>query len=279
MDPEQARYRDLFDALEKEAAEAKPAKRSGKVANRVVGAGCAAVIAVYAAGYARTQSAADRLTKQLALRRAAALPLPGVNVTLDRNDISHPRVENFTLPAAKPPAPVLEGKRKPAKSNSPVADGFARNEPRPSTQVLPESTASHAVAPAVAPPGAARATPAAPVFAPPPVIERQADTPSPAQSANPASAAPSPAQLKDGTYTGWGYSRHGNIEAQIVIENGRITSAAISQCRTRYSCSVIDRLPPQVVERQNPEVDYVSGATQSADAFAGAVIEALGKAK
>jgi uncharacterized protein with FMN-binding domain len=84
---------------------------------------------------------------------------------------------------------------------------------------------------------------------------------------------------RDGTYTGWGYSRHGDIEAAVVIEGGRIASATISQCRTRYSCSVIDRLPPQVAQRQSPDVDYVSGATQSADAFYGAVVAALGKAK
>jgi uncharacterized protein with FMN-binding domain len=93
--------------------------------------------------------------------------------------------------------------------------------------------------------------------------------------------APTPAApaWKDGTYTGWGYSRHGNIEAAVVIEGGRIASATISQCRTRYSCSVIDKLPPQVAQRQSPDVDYVSGATQSADAFYGAVVEALSKAK
>ena len=65
----------------------------------------------------------------------------------------------------------------------------------------------------------------------------------------------------------------------MVIEGGRILSANISQCRTRYSCSVIDRLIPQVAQRQSPDVDYVSGATQSADAFYGAVVEALNKAK
>jgi uncharacterized protein with FMN-binding domain len=42
---------------------------------------------------------------------------------------------------------------------------------------------------------------------------------------------------------------------------------------------VIDMLPPQVAKRQSPDVDYVSGATQSADAFYGAVVEALSKAK
>jgi uncharacterized protein with FMN-binding domain len=42
---------------------------------------------------------------------------------------------------------------------------------------------------------------------------------------------------------------------------------------------VIDMLPPQVVRRQSPAVDYVSGATQSADAFYEAVAAALHKAK
>jgi uncharacterized protein with FMN-binding domain len=94
-----------------------------------------------------------------------------------------------------------------------------------------------------------------------------------------APAAPPAPIWKDGTYTGWGYSRHGDIEAAVSIEGGRIASAIISQCRTRYSCSVIDRLPPQVAQRQSPDVDYVSGATQSADAFYGAVVAALNKAK
>ncbi len=97
--------------------------------------------------------------------------------------------------------------------------------------------------------------------------------------ASPAGDAAPAAKWKDGTYTGWGFSRHGNIEAAVVIEGGRIASATISQCRTRYSCSVIERLPPQVAQRQSPNVDYVSGATQSADAFYGAVVSALGKAR
>jgi uncharacterized protein with FMN-binding domain len=115
-----------------------------------------------------------------------------------------------------------------------------------------------------------------------PVAEHRAEMTAVATLAPlPAAPAPAPAKpaWKDGTYTGWGYSRHGNIEAAVVIENGRIASAIVSQCRTRYSCSVIDKLPPQVAQRQSPDVDYVSGATQSADAFYGAVVEALSKAK
>jgi uncharacterized protein with FMN-binding domain len=279
MDPEQEKYRELFQTLEKESTAARAARRSGKVANRVVGAGCAAVVAIYGAGYARTQSAAERFAQQLAVRRVAALPVPGLSVKLDRNNVSHPRVETFTMPTGKLPehvaeASVTEGKHRPARSAAPDTDRPHETKSAPDAPAIP--------APADAAPPAA----ATPAFAPPPVIERQADAPPPAKPADPAPVAPATpatpaqaAQWKDGTYTGWGYSRHGNIEATVIIANGRITSATISQCRTRYSCSVIERLPPQVAARQSAEVDYVSGATQSADAFYGAVVEALGKAK
>jgi uncharacterized protein with FMN-binding domain len=102
--------------------------------------------------------------------------------------------------------------------------------------------------------------------------------PEPDPSAASGNAAPAQ-RWKDGTYDGWGFSRHGNIQASVIIAGGRIASAIISQCRTRYSCSVIDMLPPQVARRQSPNVDYVSGATQSADAFYEAVVAALNKAR
>jgi uncharacterized protein with FMN-binding domain len=88
-----------------------------------------------------------------------------------------------------------------------------------------------------------------------------------------------PAPYRDGVYLGWGSSRHGDIQAEVEIKSGRIVSASISQCLTRYSCSWIAALPPQVVSRQSPEVDYVSGATQSTNAFYYAVVEALSKAR
>ena len=64
-----------------------------------------------------------------------------------------------------------------------------------------------------------------------------------------------------------------------MIEGGRITSATVARCLTRYSCSWIEPIYPQVVSRQSPEVDYVSGATESTDAFHDAVADALAKAK
>jgi uncharacterized protein with FMN-binding domain len=86
-------------------------------------------------------------------------------------------------------------------------------------------------------------------------------------------------KYKEGTYLGWGTSRHGDIQASVTIESGRITAAKIAQCWTRYSCSWVAHLPPQIVARQSPDCDYVSGATQSANAFYYAVVDALTKAK
>jgi uncharacterized protein with FMN-binding domain len=225
-----------------------------KVTNRLVAASCAAVLAVYTAGYARTQSAANRLASQVAERRAA-IPAP------ERVTIQVPGLRSPT------PAPV------PARL---LPQAPPLPERGPITADRPPKETEQAKIAVVVP---ASAIETAPIALPEPLAQVVPVT-APA-SVLPPAPAPEPAKpsWKDGTYTGWGYSRHGNIEAAVVIEGGRIASARISQCRTRYSCDVIDRLIPQVAQRQSPDVDYVSGATQSADAFYGAVVEALSKAK
>jgi uncharacterized protein with FMN-binding domain len=111
-----------------------------------------------------------------------------------------------------------------------------------------------------------------------PTVAATAPTPAIAPAPAPATA-PVSSGYRDGTYYGWGTSRHGDIQAAVVVAGGRIASAKIAQCLTRYSCSWIAALPPEVVSRQSPEVDYVSGATQSTNAFYYAVIDALAKAK
>ncbi len=158
-----------------------------KVANSLVALSSAAVLAVDAAGYSRTRSAASRLAAQAVERR-----------------------------------PVV---------------------PQP----LPET------------PPAALVTPAEPVQPSAPVPVRTA-APSPIEP--PAGAVDAPDE-----------------PAAPLPESGHILSATIAQCLTRYSGSVIDKLPPEVAQRQSPEVDYVSGATQSANAFYYAVVDALGKAR
>src|ERR1700693_3304780 len=62
-----------------------------KVANRLVAASCAAVIAVYTAGSARTQSAANGLPAQVAERRAA---------------VPAPERVTFQVPGLRSPAPI-----------------------------------------------------------------------------------------------------------------------------------------------------------------------------
>jgi uncharacterized protein with FMN-binding domain len=64
---------------------------------------------------------------------------------------------------------------------------------------------------------------------------------------------------------------------QVVI--GTAASHAVIASVIRYSCSIIEHLQKQVGQRQGPEVDYVAGATESADAFYGAVVEALKQAR
>ncbi len=100
---------------------------------------------------------------------------------------------------------------------------------------------------------------------------RVASTPTPAAKAT--------SGYTDGTFTGTGTSRHGNIEVSVVIQGGKITSAQITSCQTRYPCSKVAALPGQVVTRQSASVSYVSGSTDSSKAFAGAVAAALAKAK
>jgi uncharacterized protein with FMN-binding domain len=225
---------------------------SKKVANRLVAGSCAAVLAVYTAGYTRTQAAADRLAAQVAERRAA-VPAPE-RVTIQVPGLRSPAP--IPVPARlRPQAPLVADRdRKTSDISREEAEQTIVAVVLPTSAAEPEPIAPPEPLPQVAP-----------VIAPPP--------------ASPPAPAPAKPAWKDGTYTGWGYSRHGNIEAAVVIEGGRIASASISQCRTRYSCDVIDKLIPQVAQRQSPDVDYVSGATQSADAFYGAVVEALSKAK
>lgn len=175
-------------------AERRPVR---KITNRVVTASGAVALAVYTAGYARTDSASRQFARSVAERRVASVAARVESV----QDGLEAKVTHYSpgdMPGIDPPA-------------------------------APAPTASNV--------------------------------------------------WKDGTYSGWGFSPHGNIEATVAIQGGRIASAVISQCRTRYSCAVIDTLPPEVVQRQSANVDYVSGATQSADAFFEAVMAALDKAR
>jgi uncharacterized protein with FMN-binding domain len=264
----------------------RPAKTpANKVANSLVAISGAAVLAVYSAGFLRTRAAANRFELMAADRMPArsgyekyrgssnGLP-PSVGSPGAAPAASEPSRELPHMP--KPPGPPpLESSLK-TSSPAPQSDRAEVIAPAPEPTVEPSAT----------PPVAAEVTLAKqPVPAPSPATASFAApfaapaVPLLAPAANASLAAPAKNTWKDGTYYGWGTSRHGDIQAAVVIEGGRIASATIAQCRTRYSCSVIDKLPPEVAQRQSPDVDYVSGATQSANAFYFAVVEALGQAK
>jgi uncharacterized protein with FMN-binding domain len=93
-----------------------------------------------------------------------------------------------------------------------------------------------------------------------------------------ATATSTASQYKDGTYVGSGTSRHGGVQAQVVIQSGQIVSATIGRTSTRYPASAIASLPAAVVSQQSTSVDTVSGATDSSDAYLQAVDNALQQA-
>lgn len=217
-------------------------------------ASCAAILAVYAAGYWRTRDEVQRFETQAQARRPAR-PAPGipaqaparfeapapVPVVIQAGTVSAPAASTLPAPAPAPVAPTA-----PPPPGVPVAG------PVPAAA----NTAS-AVAPVVD-------------TAPPvPGVTEPVPTPTVAPTV----------VWRDGVYTGWGLSRHGDIEARIVIRNGRIRSSEIATCATRYPCYVIESIYNQPVERQSADVDWVSRASESADAYGDAVWQALQKAE
>lgn len=90
-------------------------------------------------------------------------------------------------------------------------------------------------------------------------------------------AAPSP--YKDGSYTGSGNSRHGGMEVKVVIKEGKITSANVTSCGTRYPCSDVDQLISAAVSKQSVPANHVSGASDSSQAYKQALTSALKQAK
>ena len=212
-----------------------------KVANSLVAISAAAVLAVYAAGYERTRSAADKLDAQSAGRRPAiprgseaAGTVPAVAPPVAPGEkepaAADPKaVASLERPAATEPSQgtisVAQSTASPTLKQIPEASG------EPKSQVLKPVTPVAAVATPVTTPAvttAAASSPMAdtssaapviapvPVAAPPPTVSILAPPPPTQSPASPA-VAPAP-KWKDGTYTGWGTCRHGDIQAAVVIE-------------------------------------------------------------
>jgi uncharacterized protein with FMN-binding domain len=87
------------------------------------------------------------------------------------------------------------------------------------------------------------------------------------------------ATYKDGSYTGSGNSRHGGMQVKVVIKDGKITSANVTSCSTRYPCSDVNPLISLAVSKQSVPVNHVSGATDSSQAYRQALTSALKQAR
>ncbi len=280
----------------------------------LVALGSAAVVAIYAAGFMQTQSAADRFASESAVRRPASsvggVPqedphqTAGASHAVDgATGVERPTTGPVDVPAKGPELAaaaaasastnVTAGGGIAATPKSPSASTIAANaiaEPStappvvatPAPSAVVGEAASAATAPVASAPVVSAPVVSSPVVSAPVAPVTTAPVSTPAAAAGAPAATPSHAAAaawRDGFFFGRGTSRHGDIEAMVEIKDGRIMSAVISQCLTRYSCSWIAALPGQVVARQNADVDYVSGATQSANAFYYAIVEALKQAK
>ena len=210
--------------------------------NHLLALGTAAVLAVFGAGFVRTQKASERF--EGANRRRP--PVAPISAVAPSADISVPTTTALVVTEHTAPEPKQEAK--------------VQVKAEKKAEKKTDTTKLIAVA-------------EKPAIATAPVV---ADTTPPKAPVDSAMVA---RDLKDGIYTGWGTSRHGDIESRVEIKNGRIISASIAQCLTMYSVYWIAALPPQVVKRQSPNVDVISGATESSNAFYDGIVEALKKAK
>jgi uncharacterized protein with FMN-binding domain len=235
----------------------------------------AAILAVYAAGYHRTSVAAGGFSEVSGRGRGPAA-VASATVILPSSQPQGEVPAQVSQPSAQAtrPAGSSQLKNRPAKS----ADAAGSKASDRASASAPSSAPIEYAPSATAAPQAAAAPSLPPPDAPAPQIAAATDPGVVPNVVAASPASPSKPRYEDGTYYGWGTSRHGDIQASVSIQDGRIASVAITQCLTRYSCSWIARLPNQVVQRQSPEVDYVSGASQSTDAFYGAVVSALSQA-
>jgi uncharacterized protein with FMN-binding domain len=175
--------------------------------------------------------------------------------------------------------------------------GFLRTQAADATigaAAIPIATVSEgapvaAAAPTSAPPPLLQSAPAAqPAAAQPQAAQAPAAQAPPARTAPLAQPTPAPASsgggtatqaaYKDGTYTGQGTSRRGDVWVSVQVQSGRIANVNITRTTLQYPLRDIQALPGEVVQRQSAQVDIVSRATYSSMAFRQAVSQALSSA-
>jgi uncharacterized protein with FMN-binding domain len=146
-------------------------------------------------------------------------------------------------------------------TGTPVVVVGASATPAPTVSSTAAPTASSTATPTTA----AAATPVA------------TSTPAATATATAATAA-STSTSADGTYSATGSSRFGNVGVSVTISGGKITNVQITRVTTSFPVSRIASLPGQVIQNQTANVNVVTGATYSSQAFKQAVQQALAQA-
>jgi uncharacterized protein with FMN-binding domain len=117
--------------------------------------------------------------------------------------------------------------------------------------------------------------------------QQQAQVSTPTASSQPQQKAPvstptvssQPKSLyKDGIFKGTGSNRRGSIQVAVTIKSDKITDVEISHFAMHYSERDVVGLPSEVLQKQSAQVQNVSGATYSTQAFEDAVQAALSQA-
>ncbi len=242
------------------ATKAKSGGKNKKITNGLVALSSAAILSVYGLGYVRTDAAQALSNLDIpAIAIATAAP-----TATDAPSSQVAAYQSPLFPTATAPSPADGSAQDVASATATTTQPTAT---APAAAASAPTTAATAPATATSVPSTATTAPLA-----------RATSPAPTAASTTGSAATT-SLYKDGTYTGTGTSRHGNITASVVVQGGKIVSAAITQCGTRYPCSDISSLPGEVVSRQSATVDTVSGATDSSQAYRGAIQNAIAKAK
>jgi uncharacterized protein with FMN-binding domain len=100
-----------------------------------------------------------------------------------------------------------------------------------------------------------------------------------ATSVRTSTAASAASSYADGTYRGQGTSRRGGLSVAVTVQSGAITNVQITGVNTEYPVSRIASLPGAVVKQQTANVNTITGATYSSQAFKQAVQQALALAQ
>ena len=227
-----------------------------QMSRRLVALSTAAIATVFTVGYVHSQPAAAQLTSTHSIATSAAGATPGASIRLQTRASSTRAVASTPTVAINPSFTLLPlaARRSGDDRRGGDREGGGNAAPRlflPVTTSTPlPSAISNATTTSV------------------PVVNSNTTATGTAQGA----------RYRDGSYTGMGMNRHGDVHVTVVIAGGRIASAAISACGMQYPCSRIAMLPGEVLALQSANTDLVSGATMSSTAYQGAVAQALAKA-